>query len=101
MSNSSLEAEIKKLLESSFWPVDLEAMELYSVQADDAEGIEGRDDVGIVSLIVGDNGDVAISVDNKGCTFRYHGQGGGEHRFVRNALVILAEAIRLENEGRR
>ena len=64
------------------------------VQTDDTDGEE---DYGLLHVIFGLDGDAHISIKaGERCRFRTY-FGGGKHPEVRRALMILAEAIRLEN----
>lgn len=84
---------IKEMLESNFFPPDITPNTVYRREHDDCVRGDGED------LIVASDvmGDMYISIKgNKQLRFRTRG-GGGESLRVRNALIILAEAIRLDN----
>ena len=88
-------AAIAELLGRDFFPETLEHVVSYSAQTDDTDGDEG---VGILSVTFGPDGDAHVNIGfREQCRFRtYH--GGGHHPKVRTALMILAEAMRLEQE---
>lgn len=84
---------VHRVLNGTFWPETLAAGQSYSIQADDQDGTTNR---GWLRVTIGSNGDVAINLDRKGCGFRFPGSGGGNHPRVRNAGLVMAEAIRLD-----
>lgn len=96
MTNKS----IKKLLETPFWPTTLNCDVTYERVHDDHDGtFTGR-----VSVQFDRMGDAYLFVDKpEGIAnylrFRTMGGGGMSPR-VRTALLLLAEAIRLDNEDR-
>jgi hypothetical protein len=87
---------IKKLLEVPFWPSSLTPNKPYTRLHDDHDGThQGR-----IGVIFDQMGDAYIFSDHQPfLRFRTWGGGGNSLR-VRNALVILAEAIRLDNEDK-
>lgn len=89
---------IKSILESYFWPSTLEPMISYTRQHDDTDG----EDNGRISVIISKDGDAWVDIDmQKTLRFRMPFSGGGISPRTRNALLILAEAIRLDNEERK
>ena len=87
------QTDIKLLLESNFWLPEIKPMATYCREHDDCVRDSGE------TLIVASDGmgDLYIHIPcNKQLRFRTRG-GGGESLRVRNALIILAEAIRLDN----
>lgn len=90
--------DIKALLgESMIWPEGLEARELYKRLHDDHDGTYQ----GSIVVVIGEDGDAWVDLTGKRpCTsLRYRtGIGGGSSLRVRNALLLLAFAIKLENE---
>jgi hypothetical protein len=90
---------IRKLLENLAWPEGLEARTIYERLHDDTDG----EDEGRLRVIIGHDGDAWVSIPDvrpgKGLRFRTY-QGGGCSLHTRAALLILAEAIRLDNEER-
>lgn len=85
--------DIKEILEKCLFPKDLKCHTSYTRQHDDTDGeADGNLTVRIDSM-----GDVYIRIDNgKVLRFRNFG-GGGNSLKTRNALVLLAEAMRLDN----
>lgn len=92
------ESTIRQLLEDSFWLATLETGRTYQRYEDDSP-------LGYLSLVFGGDGDGHIMVIQEqdpnehkmSMRFRMPMQGGGQSPRVRNALLILAEAIRLDN----
>lgn len=89
--------QIKKILDDSFWPETLQTEINYQRVHDDCDGVRK----GSLNVYVDTMGDVWFTCDvaHQSLRFRTWG-GGGMSLRVRNALLILAEAIRLDNEGR-
>lgn len=90
--------DIKALLgESMIWPEGLEARTRYERLHDDHDGTCQ----GSTVVCIGDDGDAWIDLQGKRAfeSLRYRtGIGGGSSLRVRNALLMLAFAIKLENE---
>ena len=92
---------IKRLLESHYWPSELKPGELYQRYEDDSPE-------GYIAVTFGGDGDAHLMVIGKqdpnehklSFRFRMPMKGGGQSPRVRNALLILAEAIRLDNLDR-
>lgn len=87
-----MEKKIRDILETHFWLPTLKTREVYSRTHDDCDGDQSQQ----LSLIIDQEGDVHI-FPNKSLRFRT-GMGGGGSLRTRNALLILAEAIRLDHE---
>ena len=84
---------VKKMLETPFWNTNLETHAAYRRQHDDHDG----QPKGGLMVMIDMMGDAYISTDNHPwLRFRTFGGGGGSQR-TRTALMILAEAIRLDN----
>lgn len=87
---------IQKFLENPIWPEGLEARKFYERPHDDRD-----DNDGTLRVLIADDGDAWISVsgirEGHGLRFRTYAGGGSSLR-TRAALLILAEAIRLDNE---
>ncbi len=91
--------EIRRLLEKPYWPQTLEAGKLYERFEDDSP-------TGRISVVFGGDGDGYIMLNavqdpnehKLSMRFRMPMMGGGQSPRVRNALLILAEAIRLDNK---
>lgn len=86
--------QIKKILEASFWLQSLETNSSYSRLHDDHDGTYE----GVVTVGFSCDGDAWISIDNSRPIRFRTAFGGGMSLRTRNALLILAEAIRLDNE---
>ncbi len=91
---------IRELLDGIFWPADLRSQTPYVRVHDDCDGDASQR----LSVIIGDDGDAWIAADAptvfNSLRFREPFIGGGMSPRVRNALLILAEAIRLDNADR-
>lgn len=89
---------MRQLLETPFWPENIQAGESYQRFEDDSP-------LGNISVMFGGDGDGYIAVMQErdsddfkfSMRFRMPMFGGGQSPRVRNALLILAEAIRLDN----
>jgi hypothetical protein len=87
---------IKKAVEKPYWLETLKTDTAYRRQHDDHDGSPK----GGLMVLIDKMGDAYISTDNNPwLRFRTWG-GGGQSLRTRNALMILAEAIRLDNEDR-
>lgn len=86
---------IRKMLKDGIpWPPELSSRESYSRLQDDHDGTEE----GIVTVTFSPDGDAWLWTDiQKSLRFRTSA-GGGRSIMVRNALVLLALAIKLEND---
>lgn len=91
--------EMRRCIEFPSWPEGLEASHIYQRQHDDTDGAED----GHVCVVIAGDGDAWVSTDAPGAPalrYRTHQGGGGSVR-TRNALMLLAYAIMLdEKEGR-
>lgn len=84
------------LLEGAYWPGTLASQQAYVRIQDDCDG----DLTQCLSVGFGQDGDAWIQTHGPmGLRFRTSG-GGGMSLRVRNALLVLAEAIRRDNEDR-
>ena len=94
----SNETKIRELLDGDYWIPTLETKQNYRRSHDDNDGDLSQD----ISVIIGEDGDAHVMTngpyDGRGYLRFRHGIGGGRSLRVRNALLILAEAIRLDNE---
>lgn len=89
---------IKELLEGDYWLPTLTGKNVFSVQTDD---IDGDPTVDWLTVYIAPDSDVHVHIiQGSSCRFRMPMIGGGRHKRVRNALLILAEAIRSEAEER-
>ena len=93
----SIEKDVRKILETPFWMPTLKTDTLYERTHDDHDGtFEGKIRVAFDMV-----GDAWVNTDRQGKDLRFRTfGGGGNSQRVRNALIILAEAIRLDNEER-
>jgi len=95
MSTMPIERRVRKLLEEPFWLPTLTTMKTYTRLHDDHDGtFEGK-----LSVIVAPDGDIHVTIDKhpgRSLRFRMFG-GGGQSMRTRTALLMLAEAIRLDN----
>jgi len=97
--NDKVGKTIRKLLEEPFWLNTLETKNVYSRFEDDSCN-------GSISVQFTQDGDGWIQILSKpdkndfhlDMRFRMPFIGGGQSPRVRNALLILAEAIRLDNQ---
>jgi len=85
--------QVKELLETHFWISTLELNTRYARGQDDHDGTF----TGNLSVAIGEDGDIWVSIDGAGVRFRMPGYGGGMSPYTRTALMILAEAIRRDN----
>lgn len=94
-----MSAIVKRLLESYFWLPTLVSNTRYSRQHDDTDG---NPHDGWLHVMIGEDGDAWIltTVGGESMRFRMPMIGGGRSQHTRTALVILAEAIRMDNEAR-
>lgn len=101
MPEPSVERLVKdahRVLENPFWIPGLAANESYSRLHDDHDG----EFVGNLMVSFGPDGDAWLATDiGPGKSLRFRtGIGGGMSLRVRNALMLLALAIKLDNEDR-
>jgi hypothetical protein len=86
-----------KLLESPFWPAELEVNKIYTRTHDDCDGkMEEKINIGFTI-----DGDAWISTYAHRAPmmrFRMPIIGGGRSPRTRNALLLLALAMKLDNE---
>lgn len=88
---------LNTLLDGHYFPETLEANCNYSRVQDDCMGI--KDYSQSLSLVIAHDSDVWISVGGStSLRFRVPMIGGGASPRVRNGLLVLAEAIRRDNE---
>ena len=89
----SIEDQIRKILKTPFWLNTLKSDMAYMRLRDDHDG----EFEGILSVCFTQDGDAWVSTGRGELRFRHH-FGGGQSPRTRTALLILAEAIRLDNE---
>jgi len=88
---------VRALLEAYFWLPTLQANMRYKRLHDDHDGEFN----GWLSVTFGEDGDAwvdPVNLNAGGLRFRMPMTGGGSSPYTRTALMILAEAIRLDNE---
>jgi len=96
-SSQAVEKAMNILLEGAFWPAKLEPKVAYSRRQDDTDGDTGADQN--LSVMFGPDADGYVTVGwAQVLRFRETFCGGGQSPRVRNALLVLAEAIRRDNE---
>lgn len=96
----SVSRALNTLLEGSYWLPSLTVRTGYSRRQDDTDGDRGPAQTLTVAL--GPDGDAWVlqpPPNSPDFRFRTHA-GGGQSPRVRNALLVLAEAIRRDNEDR-
>jgi len=93
---ASMTERVHELLNTYWWLPELEAGTRYARTHDDCDGDRSQK----LSVVIGEDGDAWVAADAPDRTLRFRMPiiGGGASPRVRNALVILAEAIRLDNE---
>lgn len=83
---------INKVLTEIYWPPQLDAERVYVTTHDDNDGDPLS---GFISLIFDQCGDAHLQVVGRSLRFRTFG-GGGRFPKIRNALLLLAVAIKEE-----
>lgn len=95
MSKEVTEKQLKKILETPFFPESLKPMTNYFRTHDDCDGdrFEG------INVTIGNDSDAWVGMVSKMSACRYRTYfGGGLSPRTRNALLILALAIKLDND---
>ena len=87
---------IQKILETPYWQPTLHPKTNYVRQHDDHDGKPK----GGLCVFFDEFGDAYVSTDGHPCLRFRQICGGGQSKRTRMALMILAEAIRLDNEER-
>ena len=85
--------QAKRLLESHFWLQTVESDTAYRRQHDDTDG----GTLGVLQVTFDRMGDAYVSIDKSEWLRFRTGGGGGASLRTRTALMLLAEAIRLDN----
>jgi hypothetical protein len=96
-SQERLVKDTRRVLENPFWIPDLKTMECYSRLHDDHDGTYN----GSINVTISEDGDVWFRIigERNSDSLRFRmSLGGGMSPRVRNALMILALAIKLDNE---
>lgn len=99
MDPNDLEKLIRRILEGYFWIHSLSTEEIYERTQDDYsdEEHDGRQ----IMVQFGQDGDAHITIDgfhSLSLRFRTPFVGGGRSPRTRNAIILLAYAIMLDNE---
>jgi len=86
----------RRILESSFWIPGLDGEDMLARFHDDTDGKQR----GILVVSLPGEGDIIVTTDSHlGPALRFRSaSGGGKSLRVRNALMILAWAMKLDNE---
>lgn len=93
-SIESLQRAARHVLENPWWEQSLETMVSYSRLHDDHDGTQ----MGRIMVTMGPDADAWVSLDTmRGLRFRTPA-GGGRSPRTRNALMILALAMKLDEE---
>ena len=98
-SQTRLMKDVRRVLETPFWIQGLEKNAMYERLHDDHDG----EHKGTIQVAFSDDGDVWVTADLcfPGQMLRFRTfTGGGLSLRTRNALMILAEAIKRDNEER-
>ncbi len=94
-TDSAVTSSLDVLLESVFWPKSLSIGAAYSRVHDDCDGQRGAEHE--LTVVIGRDGDLhVLQCGEISLRFREPFGGGASPR-VRNALLVLAEAIRRDN----
>ena len=93
MTRENIVKKIQDILEEPFWPKELTTELEYFRTQDDCDGDLSKG----LAVSFSRDGDAWIDTDRECCRFRSF-FGGGNSLMVRNALIVLAMAIKLENE---
>jgi len=101
VTSDNVEQVIKELLDLPFWPPGINTDEIYRAQTDDTDG---KPEYGWLMVQFSCDGDawVSQSATERGMPddIRFRMPcGGGRHLRVRNAICILAMAMKLDMEG--
>lgn len=90
--------DIDRILSGYFWPEHIDTRTPYTTTHDDNEGDPKS---GYLTVMFSPDGDAWIETtkERRGqLRFRVPEQGGGKFPKIRNALLLLAEAIRQEGK---
>ncbi|WP_455233423.1 hypothetical protein [Geopseudomonas aromaticivorans] len=96
LSKSEADKALNDLLENDFWVDTLSTDEFYSRLHDDRDGHTTIDHA--LTVAVASDADLHVMLPNSMESLRFRSYfGGGKSPRVRNALMVLAEAIRRDN----
>lgn len=88
---------LNTLLEGHYWPASLQVQRAYTRRQDDTDGKTSAEQD--LTVAFGPDGDAWLDAGLLSLRFR-SGAGGGMSPRTRAALMVLAEAIRRDNEDR-
>jgi hypothetical protein len=94
----SVSRAMNTLIEGAYWPPTIDTSTAYSRRHDDTDGKTGPDQD--ISVVFGSDGDAWIMLPGMSSMRFRTWSGGGSSLRVRNALMVLAEAIRRDNAER-
>lgn len=96
-TNIAIRRALNTLLEKAYWPETIR-MGTYTRRHDDTDGERGADQD--LTVMISADGDAWVAAAAAGfLTLRFRNlAGGGQSHRVHRALLILAEAIRRDNE---
>lgn len=91
--------KIKRFLDNLYWPETLSANEVYSTEDDDSEPGKTK-----MMVQISNDGDAWVNILSNP-SFKHIRKrtysGGGRDKFTRLALIVLAEAMRIDAENNR
>ena len=87
--------DLDKILNGYFWPKKLKGRDSYLTTHDDNDGDPSS---GYLAIEFSNDGDAWIKTSGPMLRYRMPGIGGGKSPKIRNALLLLAEAIRQEGQ---
>lgn len=93
----SVRRAMNTLIEGAYWPASLTTQNLYVRRQDDTDG--STDAEHTLGVAFSPDGDAWVDLPGGAHSLRFRTwAGGGQSPRVRNALLVLAEAIRRDNE---
>lgn len=96
-TQDQLEKSLHNLLEGDYWINTLTPDVLHARRQDDCDGSGGAEHQ--LQVYLAEDADIHVFIPGQLHSLRFrHGLGGGQSPRVRNALMVLAEAIRRDNE---
>ncbi|MDO8415216.1 MAG: hypothetical protein Q7S87_03270 [Agitococcus sp.] len=94
----SVSRAMNTLIEGSYWPQTIDIRTSYSRRHDDTDGKTGSEQE--ITVAIGVDGDAWVMLPGMTSLRFRTWVGGGSSLRVRNALLVLAEAIRRDNAER-
>lgn len=94
-TQTSIDRALNTLLERPMWPRQVAARKSYVRRHDDSDGERGQEQE--ISVYIAQDTDAWVRIGDRTLRFR-EAFGGGLSPRTRNALLVLAEAIRRDNE---